>query len=61
MILPEGGEAVKAKVVKRVHEGEGIPVDKRNTNPIGGTKQCVKSNLQMNLLIFHCPLFTGRL
>jgi hypothetical protein len=39
LLLPQGGELVRARVVKRKRDGDGIPVGKRNSNPILDTRQ----------------------
>jgi hypothetical protein len=39
LLLPQVGEVVKARVIKQLRDGDGIPVGKRNTNPILDTRQ----------------------
>jgi hypothetical protein len=37
--LPHGGELVKARVIKRSRDGDGLPVGTRNPNPVLDSRQ----------------------
>ena len=39
LLLPRGGDIVKARVLKRTRDGDGIPTGRRHSNPILDTRQ----------------------
>jgi hypothetical protein len=39
LLLPRGGETVRARVLKRTRDGDGIPIGRRNSNPILDSRQ----------------------
>jgi hypothetical protein len=39
LFLPQGGEVVNTRVIKRIHDGDGIPMGRRNAIPTLDTQQ----------------------